>query len=199
MRLLAFTDIHEDKRLLERMRRIVSEEKVDLIVCAGDFTIFGRSTKEMIRSISQLGKKVLLIHGNHEDGRDIAKFCSQTKNVIFLHEKIVDVEGFKFIGFGGGGFRSVEPGFEEFDKRIASEYDQKTIIVSHAPPKDTMLDRIDDDWHVGNETLARIVKRRKPLMLLCGHIHECFHAHDTLAGTVLINPGPDGEIIDLEQ
>ena len=198
MKLLAFTDIHEDARLLERIKTTAREERVDLIVCTGDFTIFGRSGKKMLAAIDNLGAPVILIHGNHEDEEEVATLVKSCKNITFAHMRAKDVGGYRFIGYGGGGFRTHEPELEELERKLANQFNERTIILSHAPPYGTKLDEVDDDWHVGNQSLTALIRRRKPLLVLCGHIHECFHKHDQLAQTTLIDPGPDGEIIILD-
>ena len=35
-------------------------------------------------------------------------------------------------------------------------------------------------------------------MLLCGHLHENFNKKDKLNKTILINPGPNGEMITIQ-
>lgn len=198
MKLLAFSDLHEDMRALAKIKAAIPKEKVDLAVCAGDFTVFGRSTKKMLAAINDLGVKVVLIHGNHEDEDEVMALLPQFPNIVWAHEQVVDEMGLRFIGFGGHGFHRREVELEELEKRFADKFNERTIFICHAPPHGTTLDEVDADWHVGNESLTQLIKRRKPLVVFAGHIHECFHRHDSLAGTTLINPGPDGEIIEVE-
>ena len=198
MRLLAFTDTHEDPGAVPRLRRLVAQERVDIVVCAGDFTIMGRGLLAALKELNGLGAPLVLIPGNHEDPEEVEAALVRYENIVWAHERLVTVKGVPFVGFGGGGFRRREPCLEDLDREIGSRIDGRTILLSHAPPAETALDMVGDDWHVGNETLTDIIRRRKPLLALCGHIHECFHARDTLAGTIVINPGPDGEIIELE-
>ena len=198
MKLLAFTDIHANMQLMERIKRVVKQEQVDLAVCTGDFTVFGSSTKKIMTALNDLGCPLVLIHGNHEDEDEVEHLLPQFKNIHYAHMKVVDLKGLRFIGFGGHGFRRQEPELEMLEKELAKQFDGKTIFLCHAPPYNTTLDEVDADWHVGNESLTNLIRRRKPMLVLCGHIHETFHRHDTLAGTTLINPGPDGEIIEVD-
>lgn len=199
MKLLAFTDIHEDMRTLARIKRHIADERIDLAVCTGDFTVFGRSTKRVLEAMDSLGVPLILIPGNHEDDEEVAQLAQRCKNIHWAHERFVDVKGLRFFGFGGRGFSRREPDLEALERRHAKEFTANTIVLCHAPPYNTALDEVDAGWHVGNESLRELIMRRKPMLVLCGHIHECFHSHDTLAGTTLINPGPDGEIIEVEE
>jgi uncharacterized protein len=196
MKLIAFTDIHENAQLLGRIKR--HAKGVDLAVCTGDFTVFGRSTKKMLAALNDLGVPLVLIPGNHEDDEEIESMLPQFKNIHWAHERFVEVKGLRFFGFGGRGFSRREPALETLEKKFAKQFDDRTIVLCHAPPYDTALDEVDADWHVGNESLRELIVRRKPMLVLTGHIHECFHQHDRLGATILINPGPDGEIIEVD-
>ena len=199
MRILAFTDIHENMPLLERIKHHVKSERVDLAVCTGDFTVFGRSSKRMLQELDTLGVPLVLIPGNHEDEEEIAQLLARYKNIHWAHERVIDVKGLRFFGFGGRGFHQREPDLETLERKHAQEFTPHTIVLCHAPPYGTALDEVEPDWHVGNESLRELIIRRRPMLVLCGHIHECFHKHDTLAGATLINPGPEGEIIEVEE
>ncbi len=62
------------------------------------------------------------------------------------------------------------------------------VVIAHNPPKDTALDRITSGFHVGSPLIRDFIERRKPLLVVTGHIHESF-AVDTLGPTTLVNPG----------
>jgi uncharacterized protein len=196
MRILAFTDLHENTRALERIKQ--AAKSVDLVLCVGDFTIFGRSMKRMLTQLNSLGVPVVLIHGNHEDEEEVTEHLDGLQNIHFVHLQVLDLMGLRFMGFGGHGFSRREQELEAFEKASADKFNERTVFLCHAPPYGTTLDEVSEDWHVGNESLTQLIRRRKPMLVLAGHIHECFHAHDTLGSSVLINPGPDGEIIEVE-
>jgi Icc-related predicted phosphoesterase len=196
MRILAFSDLHENMKALARLK--VAAKKADVIICAGDFTVFGRSTEKMLREIDALGAPVVLIHGNHEDEDEVVSHLPKFKNIHWAHGKVIELVGFTFFGFGGHGFHRREPELEQFEQQLGDKIGSHTIILCHAPPYGTTLDEVDEGWHVGNESLTKLIRRRKPLLAFCGHIHECFHKHDSIAGTTVINPGPDGEFIEVE-
>jgi len=37
-----------------------------------------------------------------------------------------------------------------------------------------------------------------PVLVLCGHFHENFRKQDKIKNTLIINPGPDGTIINVD-
>lgn len=197
MNILAFVDTHEEPEKMARLKRIVEQESVDVAVCAGDFTIFGRKTRDMLGEISSLGVPVMVVHGNHEDPDEVVQEIQRYDNLHWIHGKSLDLFGVRFIGMGGHGFSRREEEFEAIEENLADEFNERTILVTHAPPFETALDEAMPEWHVGNASIRDCVLRRKPMLLLCGHIHQCFHRHDTLGKTKLINPGPDGELIEV--
>jgi uncharacterized protein len=198
MKILAFTDIHENLVLLRRIKTVIAKEQVNLAVCTGDFTIFGRSTKKMLTEMDNLGVPLVLIPGNHEDEEEVKTLLEHYKNIHSADQRVLDIAGLRFIGFGSHGFQRREPELEALEQRLAKEFTERTIFLCHAPPYGTHVDELEPGWHAGNESLTDLIKRRKPMLVLCGHLHECFHVHDVVAGTPIINPGPDGEIIEVE-
>ncbi|MBE6350510.1 MAG: serine/threonine protein phosphatase [Spirochaetaceae bacterium] len=62
------------------------------------------------------------------------------------------------------------------------------IVISHQPPADTKCDTITSGIHVGSKELRTFVETYKPLLLLCGHIHESAGI-DTIGDSLIINPG----------
>lgn len=198
MRILACTDIHEQIALIPRFSRIIKQEQVDVFVCAGDFSIFGRSTKKILEAFNSLPVPVVFIHGNHEDELEVRSLLKLFPNIHFVHNMPYDYMGYTFLGFGGGGFSLNEPEYEKIAKTHAHAFHAKTVLLMHPPPYGTLLDEVDQDWHVGTQTLTDIIASKQPIIAFCGHIHECFHVRDEIGATMIINPGPDGEVIELE-
>ncbi|MBI3051322.1 metallophosphoesterase family protein [Candidatus Woesearchaeota archaeon] len=187
MKILAFTDTHG--AALGHIRR--KAQAADIIVCAGDFTFFGKKTKTILASMNRLGKKVLLIHGNHEDEKEVRKACEG--NVEFIHRKALQLGGFWFAGYGGGGFALRDAGLERFMRNLEGK--KNLIIVTHAPPFGTRLDLL---WEYrGNRSITGAIRSLRPLLAISGHFHEHFGERDKIGGTVLLNPGPKGVIVQV--
>jgi len=204
MRIYAFTDLHGNLKALDEVKRTVRKQKPDLVVCLGDLTVFENELGPLLSRINMLKVPVIMLHGNHEEASRLRKACAKFPNITFLHKEGVVKEGFTFIAYGGGGFSERYPELEQMDKSAAwKQVDwARTVFLSHAPPYNTKLDDVGEKgeaWHVGSKTLRNIIKKRKPLLLLAGHIHECFHAKDMIGNTLCENPGPGGTLYDLDK
>ena len=203
MKILAFTDLHGHIRLLKGMRKKAAN--ADIIVCAGDFTVFQTNMKKVLEEINRLGKeagkKVLLINGNHEDERAVEKLCSRLESIVFIHKKIYSCnsgkKSFLFAGYGGMGFSMRDKGFERFAKGLAGLAKKRNLIlVTHAPPYGCRLDNL---WarDCGNMSITAFIMKEKPLLSISGHFHEHFGDEDKIGRTKVVNPGPEGRIIEL--
>jgi len=197
MKILAFADMHNSITAYKSVQSKVSKHNPDIIICAGDFTVFEEHIESMISKIDALGKQVLLINGNHEEERVTAKLCSSAKNITFMHKKDVVIDGVRFIGFGGGGFSPREPEFENFAKKLKLD-NTPIVLITHAPPYSTKIDYLHED-HYGNISYADFIKSNNNVVLaLSGHFHENFGGMDKLNRAVVANPGPAGIIFEVE-
>ncbi|MAG38453.1 hypothetical protein CMO90_00010 [Candidatus Woesearchaeota archaeon] len=195
MKILAYTDHHGSPDELKEVAEKV--KKADIIICAGDFTIFEHEVEFIMHQMNNLSKKTLLIHGNHEAEETTNLLSKHFKNIKFLHKKAYETNGYLFLGYGGGGFATIEPEFEEQSKEFKKLMKRKkTILITHGPPYGTKLD-IMGGGHVGNKSFTKFIKEAQPDLFICGHLHERFHTKDKIGKTILINPGPDGEIIEI--
>ncbi|MBI2133569.1 metallophosphoesterase family protein [Candidatus Woesearchaeota archaeon] len=191
MRILAFTDTHGKPRFLKTIQK--KSASADIIICCGDFTVFENNMPRILSDLDKIGKKLLLIHGNHEDERHVEEACLDMKNITFLHRKKHNFMGFTFIGYGGMGFSAKDDDFEKFSKKYLSE--KNMILITHAPPYNTKVDQL---WsHNGNKSITQFIKKAQPTLALCGHFHELFGKQDIIGKTRIINPGPEGKVIEV--
>lgn len=193
MKILAFTDLHGDFRTLKKLTKKAKD--VDLIVCAGDISVFGRDLDYLFFKLDSIGKKVLIIHGNHETEKEMKIAVRTFKNVKFIHKKVVKHEDIYFMAYGGGGFSKVDKGFEQWAKKNKDKIKKKKwILITHGPPSNTKCDYITRE-HVGNKSYRKFIEKYKPIYHICGHIHECEKKKDKIGNSKIINPGFDGEIL----
>ena len=61
-------------------------------------------------------------------------------------------------------------------------------IISHQPPYKTELDKVMVFKHIGCKSLRNYIEEQKPLLCLCGHIHEAIGI-DEIGKTRIVNPG----------
>ena len=200
MKLLAFTDTHGSLSALKRIEQKVRNQNPDLLVCAGDISIFEHGIFGIARRLNKLNKKIIIIHGNHEDDSTFRKLSKLFKNIIFVHKNYHIENDILFLGYGGGGFSIVDKEFEKitikFKKIIKNNKDKKIILVTHAPPYKTRLDKLIQG-HSGNKSIRHFIEKNKVDLLICGHLHENFGKEDKIKRTKIINPGPFGKIIDI--
>jgi len=201
MKFLAFGDSHGDIDAHEILLAKALDEKLDVIVCIGDFTVFGMHMNSLLKRLNEItiaaGTKLLMIHGNHESEAALKKEVAKYPDIIWLHEKTYKLGAFEFVGFGGGGFHDHEPDFVTFTKTFQPH--SKQILLTHQPPINTTLDEVSTDWHVGNQDFREFIENHQPIIALSGHIHETFGFQDLIRDSLLLNPGPIGQIIEIPE
>jgi len=197
MKILGFTDLHLSVSAFKKLKQKVKQHKPDLIICCGDHTVFDNQKKQITKKIAQLGAPVFIIHGNHEARVGVKKEAMKYKNMMFIHKKIVEYNGYTFLAWGGGGFSYKYPAFEAFVEKNKSKLKgKKLIFVTHAPPFGTKLDVVLDS-HVGSKSFMSFVKKYKNNLRLymSGHIHECMKQKQKIGNCLMVNPGADGMVV----
>ena len=199
MKLLAFTDIHGSLLALRRIEQKIKSQKPDILVCAGDISVFEHGIATILRKLNKLGKKVIIVHGNHEDDLTFVKYSKLFKNIIFIHKNYYIENDVLFLGYGGGGFSMADREFEKiavtrFKKIINLNKDKKIILVTHGPPYHTQTDKLGKTY-CGNKSYRKFIEKNNINLMICGHLHENFGKGDRIGKTKIINPGPFGKIV----
>jgi len=195
MRVLAFVDVHNNQKALQDIKKkaVIS----DIVVCAGDISIFENKLDYMVEQLSKIKKTVLIIHGNHETKEKLETACKNFPNLVFLHEKCYTFNSTIFFGYGGGGFSLTDTRLEKVTKSVLRKIsNNKLVLITHAPPYGTKLDIVLNQ-HCGNKTLTEIIKRLNPTLVITGHFHENAGVSDRINKTKVVNPGPHGKIITI--
>ncbi len=201
MKILAFTDIHGSSVSLKRIEQKVKKQKPDLLVCSGDISIFERGIFSIMKRLNKIGKKIIMIHGNHEDAHTFLKYSKLFTNLVFVHKKSCIENNVLFLGYGGGGFSETDREFEiiakeKFLKAINENKYKKIILLTHAPPYGTIVDKIGKNY-CGNRSIRKFIEKNKIDFHICGHLHENFGKEDKIGKTIIINPGPFGKIVEI--
>jgi Icc-related predicted phosphoesterase len=201
MKILAASDIHGDLRTTEALAKKAKKEKVDLVIIAGDLSIFGRGLEGLLKPFAESNTKVAVIPGNHENETDIFVLKRRYPDVIY------DLHNYAFrmgeVGFFGCGLANIGPNElseDEIRSRISRSFNyikdaKKKILVVHTPPYKTKLDAIGKGINVGSPAVREMIEKLKPDRCICGHIHETFNLEDRVGETTVINAGPKGKII----
>lgn len=168
MKILALSDIHEEEVALQSLVNLSA--KVDHIFICGDTS----RTNLFAESVLKAFPNCFVIPGNWENEQMHKVFSSGPQ---WINEKRVEIEnGLNIVGFGYSNptpfntFGELSEG--EIYKRISKlPIDENTILMLHCPPKG-YFDIANHGEHAGSESILAIVREKKPLAALFGHIHE---------------------------
>lgn len=198
MKFLTFVDIHEDAQILKELVKRAAHDDIDFVLCAGDFTTFGRGLKTFLKAFDKIGKKLYLIPGNHEEREGLLDIVAEFPHAVNLHKNAVKINGYVFLGYGGGGFAQEDLQFRKLARQWYGKYKgQKMVLVTHGPPFGTTLDLLGNK-HVGNIDYHKWIERLEPKLVIAGHLHETAGATDVIGKTKLVNPGWEGMVIELK-
>ena len=200
MKILAFTDTHGKTENLSAIKNLVEKTKPDILVCAGDFTNFGKKINQQLSKFD-FNIDLIFIPGNHEEGK---KINNPNKKFSNIHKTTKEFNGVLFVGCGGGIYGDIELNLEECKNKLEKEIklfrsksdNGKVIFVTHRPPKNTKLDYMKKiSKHVGAKNISEFIKKNSIDISISGHIHETARKIDKLNKTKLYNPGPKGRLI----
>ena len=195
VRLLAFSDIHQDLRQAADIAE--RAEKADVVVAAGDFGSVHRGVAELIDMLVVIETPTLLVPGNNETLDELREACAGWKAATVLHGDGCEIGRVSFWGLGGGIPTTPWPwsfdlSEEEAEAALESCPEGVDVMVLHSPPKGHL-----DGRDLGSEALLRAIERVKPRVAVCGHIHECQGQEAAIGPTRLYNLGPAGTFIEV--
>lgn len=195
LNILAFTDFHGHQEAYSRASRLISTEKPDLVVVAGDLVNYDAERgKQFLLQLAGAGRPIYFVPGNMDNG-ELMDWAGNS-NVHPLHGRCECMERTCLIGLGGsprGPFNSPfefaeAEATELLDEAVKSGRGDRLIFVSHCPPKDTKIDHAFSGEHAGSVSVREFVERAQPVLVISGHIHEA-QGIDTLGLSTLVNPG----------
>ncbi|MBI5022385.1 MAG: metallophosphoesterase [Ignavibacteriales bacterium] len=193
MKIVAVTDIHGEYSLVERM---IEKEMPDITIIGGDITTVG-SKKEVEKAIDRFvnsSKRVFAIAGNMDSASHEEVLLQKQ---VSLNARGVIIGGIGFFGASASPRSSLNTPYEiledEVYDRISTAFldvanARHKILVTHAPPHNTILDRIHSGIHVGSTAVRKIIEEKQPDVSICGHIHEAAGI-DRIGKTVAVNCG----------
>jgi hypothetical protein len=197
MRLLCITDIHGEVRRFEKI--LAHEPKADLLIIGGDFTNFGKPPEvaRMLDIAQAHTPQVLAVAGNC-DSPAIDQLLLERG--VSLHKRGVRMGDIGFFGLSamppwrGNMYEFPE---EDLDRFLAAGFAQvegspKYIMVPHCPPRNSEVDRSGSGANVGSISVRSWVDKVKPILVICGHIHEA-RGQAKIGDTVVVNCGPARE------
>jgi Icc-related predicted phosphoesterase len=189
LRIVAISDTHSK-------HHSIKIPKGDILVHAGDVSL--RGTKEEVIDFLQWFSKQrfqhkILIAGNHDfyfektPTEEIQTIIPE--NVIYLKDSGTEINGIRFWG------SPVTPWFfnwafnrkrgEQIRKHWEMIPFQTNVLITHGPVYG-FLDTLGNEQHAGCQDLLRRVLLIKPILHVCGHIHES-HGSIHRSGVQFIN------------
>jgi Icc-related predicted phosphoesterase len=197
MKLLIFSDIHNDQRALEKLMDL----EADYYFAAGDLVSWSRGLPEMGRILQRRADRVYVLPGNHESEADIARLCGDFGLHTF-HGRTIRVDEFHVAGLG---YSSPTPfntpgeySEDEMEERLKTFADlSPLVLICHAPPRGTPLDRVRENLHIGSQAVRDFIERHQPQYFFCGHVHEAEGQTSSLGSTRAVNVGKRGFLLDL--
>jgi uncharacterized protein len=203
MKILAFGDIHSDKRKARELASLAKKEGVELVVLTGDITYSENQIEGIIGPFAKEGIKVLMVHGNHEGPATLKVLEELYDNAKSIdgHYHIHDYVGF----FGAGGVECgpVLTPEVEIDRMLHRAHDsliskgknlRKKVLVTHNHPAGS---NSEFSGFAGSPSIRRAIKKFEPDLALFSHIHEASGMEDKMGKSRLVNVARKGIIFDI--
>jgi len=195
MRLVVVSDIHGRLTKLELLEEELAA--ADAVVIAGDITNFGgrEEAREILKPLLELNRNLIAVPGNC-DLVEVNELLKELKLSLHGRGKIIGEAAF----YGAGGSSPTpfatpqEYPEEKLTELIETGYSSVAeqpiqVLVTHSPPFGTRLDITSSGVHAGSRAVKEFIKSRKPVLAVCGHIHEA-RGVAKVAETTALNPGP---------
>jgi uncharacterized protein len=197
MRALIFSDIHND---LATLRKLIATD-ADYYIAAGDLVSWAKGLDSCGEILKEKGDRVWVLPGNHESAQQIASFCEKF-GLRNFHDQVFEAGGRQF---GGLGYSSPTPfntpgeyTEEELEQRLSKFAGiERLIMVCHAPPQGTDLDRIREGVHGGSRSARKFIEAAQPGHFFCGHIHEGEGREIQMGKTIAVNVGKRGYLLEI--
>jgi len=198
LRLLIFSDIHNDWKTLERLLAI----DADFYIAAGDQITWGKGIDRCGEILKVRGDKVWVLPGNHESADQVAAMC-ELHGLHNFHAQSFHGAKWHVAGLGYSNPTPFNTPGEYSEPQLAKRLEpfaalDPLILVCHAPPYGTTLDRIRPGLHAGSRSVREFIERRQPAYFFCGHIHEAEGVVEQMGATLARNVGKAGYLLELD-
>lgn len=179
------------------------------------FFVFGNGDDEWYKY--PFSKKILRAKKNK------LNFLRKIKNIKEMTYRIRNYNGISFLGFGGYMDATANESHrdKEWQERVNKRHNKakkkmeslikrlnkKSIFILHYPPTgifDKILDKKNPFYggSTGIDFFRKAIIRKKPFLVLCGHMHE-YQGKKKLGSSLVVNPGEGSKgefaIVDIDQ
>jgi Icc-related predicted phosphoesterase len=218
LKFLVVSDFHgnlNSAKALTSKKLVKRGGEVDAIVLCGDLSEFGSLDKgqSVLEEVQKGFVNVYYVTGNH-DPPSLMRYGSseipgspQRTSAVCLHGKAVRLQDVTFVGLSG--FRPPFYGNWNIEGSPVARHDEvvdflsglfekavdelnsdprRTILVTHDPPFGVCDQSVLTKVSAGSRGIREVIMKWKPLVALCGHIHEG-RGIAMLGDTLVLNPG----------
>lgn len=197
MRLLAFSDLHRDRRQARRLAGMATE--VDLVVGAGDFASMHFGLTRTIDALAAITRPMILVPGNNESVTALWRAAAVLADATVLHGETARIGGREFFGLGAGVPPAPFPwSWNLSEERAAAKLancPEGAVMIVHSPPKGHV--DVAFGKHLGSESVHAAILEKQPPLVICGHIHQCWGQEATVGAARVANVGPEGRVFEL--
>jgi uncharacterized protein len=197
MKLLAFSDLHRDQDRAERLVDLARE--ADVVLGAGDYATMRMGLEGTIEVLSAIAAPTILVPGNAESDTELWQACTDWPSARVLHGEALQLEGTQFFGLGGGVPPTPFPwSFDLSEDEAAAKLEscpEGAVLVVHSPPKGYVDEA--HGRHLGSRSVLEAIERKRPALVVCGHIHQCWGSEAAIGTTPVLNVGPEGRFFEV--
>tara|TARA_Y100000310_G_C20704257_1_gene833406 strand:+ start:9057 stop:9650 length:594 start_codon:yes stop_codon:yes gene_type:complete len=193
LRILAASDLHGKRNVIEKLAQKASKEKVDLVILAGDIQGSEELNKKVLEPFKKVNKKVVFIPGNWESKEEHEILRKQTKSIDDYYVT------YNNVGIAGIGSEEWKMEFDKSDlekiiKNFKRMKPKKKVLVSHLHASGTKAEFLGIE---GDKILREAIKKVKPDLLISAHIHEAEGMEDRIGKTRVVQVGKNGKILEI--
>ena len=198
MKLLIFSDIHNDWKTLEHLLSV----EADYYIAAGDQVTWERGLDRCGEILRTRGDRVYVLPGNHESASDIATMCAR-HGLHDFHGRHFEAGAWHVAGLGYSNPTPFNTPGEYSEPQLADRLERfaalsPLVLVCHAPPYGTPLDEMRPGQHAGSRSVRKFIDRHQPAWFFCGHIHEAEGVETAIGSTRGRNVGKQGYLLELD-
>ena len=198
MKLLVFSDIHNDWKALDRLLAI----EADYYIAAGDQVTWAKGIDRAGEILAKRADKMYVLPGNHETAEAISTMCA-LHGLHDLHERHIQIGRWHVAGLGYSSPTPFHTPGEYSEAQIAEKLARfadltPLVLVCHAPPFGTALDQVKPGLHAGSKSVREFIEKHQPAHFFCGHIHEAEGVTINVGSTRAQNVGKAGHLLELD-
>lgn len=197
-KILAASDIEGNSAVAESLAQKAEDEKVDLVILAGDLHGM-RESRGIISPFKKRNQKVLFIPGNWDTSIETTTI-KDFYSIRNIDDYYVHYEGIDIVGIGtkdmnlhleeNKAWASLMKNFERIQHKPS-----KKILVSHLHAEGTIA---EFSGVRGERVLRKAIDEFQPDFFIAGHIHEAEGLEQKIGKTKVIQVGRKGKIIEIK-